>query len=271
MRFLSLSIVSVVAATTLVPALAFADDWVATKLRGNVLQLVGDSWIELKRGDVVPDSRAVRTLKSGRVTFERGAEAIELAGETLIQIVDRTGRQFTTVNQQFGKVTIQADVQNVQHFAVVTPQLAAVVKGTQFTVTSGEHNGKVSVQRGHVAVTDEDTDQTTLLLAGQSAETSDGGEPLEVDGTGELPVIYGPNGKPATNIGQLQTAAAAEARAAALAAGATPQEAAMAAKAARQAAKAEAKETGNSPGADSAAGDSGGGGSNSGGGKKNKD
>ena len=57
-----------VAATLLAGGAARADDWVATKLRGIVLTLVDDKWVKLNRGDVVPDARAVRTLRSGRVT-----------------------------------------------------------------------------------------------------------------------------------------------------------------------------------------------------------
>ncbi len=63
---------------TIVPAAA--DDWVAAKLRGRVLQLVGAEWQPLARGDVVSDDRVIRTLASGRVDFERGAEVISMGG-----------------------------------------------------------------------------------------------------------------------------------------------------------------------------------------------
>jgi hypothetical protein len=132
------------------------------------------------------------------VSLQRGNEIIDLSGDTQVQILDRAGRsQFTTVKQHFGTVAVEADVRQVQHFSVETPHLAAVVKGTKFTVVSGTDTAKVSVQRGHVAVEDADTHQTTLLSVGQSASTGDGGVPLAVSERGTMPVIYSTNGKPA--------------------------------------------------------------------------
>jgi hypothetical protein len=175
-------------------AAALADDWMAVKLRGEVLQLVGGQWEPLKRGDVVSDDRVVRTLKTGRVEFRRDAEVISLGPDTQIQIHDRSGQRFTTVTQHFGQVTIEAEVRNVQHFAVETANLAAVVKGTRFVVTAGKDWSKVDVQRGHVAVESELTHSTTVIAKGQSATASATAE-LQVEGRGNLPPVVGANGR----------------------------------------------------------------------------
>jgi hypothetical protein len=57
-RLFVVRVIQVLAALVLLvialPASAFADDWLVTKLRGEVLQLVGDDWAPLVRGDVVP-------------------------------------------------------------------------------------------------------------------------------------------------------------------------------------------------------------------------
>jgi ferric-dicitrate binding protein FerR (iron transport regulator) len=58
------------------------------------------------------------------------------------------------VTEFFGSVSVEAQVENVQHFEVRTALLAAVVKGTTFTVVADKTRASVSVQRGHVAVTD---------------------------------------------------------------------------------------------------------------------
>jgi hypothetical protein len=180
----------------LAPSVAFADDWVAWKVRGPVLHYVNGEWAQLRRGDVIPDDRPIRTLEGGKMVLQRGNETIELSSQTQIRIVDKPGREFTTVRQEFGKVTVEVDVRQFQHFAVETPMLVVVVKGTRFTVVSGQQSAEVSVRRGKVAVTDVDTRQTTLLAPGQSASTKDGGEPLLVDGPGKPPVVYSANGKP---------------------------------------------------------------------------
>jgi hypothetical protein len=192
MRVLVLIVVMAMAA---LPASALGDDWVAVKLRGVVLQLVDGDWVKLERGDVVPDDRVIRTMKSGKVQFQRGEEVIDLGTETQVQIVDRKGKTFTTVKQYFGTVGVEADVRNVQHFSVQTPHLAAVVKGTKFIVTSGKSEATVKVTRGRVAVEDEHTGQTVLVAAGQSANV-EVGEDLAVAGRGKMPAVYGADGQP---------------------------------------------------------------------------
>lgn len=174
---------------------SLADDWVAVKLRGAVVQLIANEWVELKRGDVVPDDRVVRTLKSGKVQFKRGRETIDLGPQTQIQIVDKPGRLFTTVKQHFGTVSIEADVRNVEHFAVHTPHLAAVVKGTKFVVTSGKSKATVKVTRGAVAVEDGHNGQSVVVVAGQTASTEIG-EDMAVAGRGKLPTVVDEGGQP---------------------------------------------------------------------------
>lgn len=172
---------------------ALADDWQAVKLRGIVLQLVNDEWRPLQRGDVVPDTRVIRTTLSGHAEFTRGGETIDLEPNTQIQIFDKAHHQkpYTTIVQQFGTVSVDAQVQNVQHFAVDTPFLAAVVKGTHFVVTAGKSGGSVVVNRGHVAVTDKFNRTHVLLSVGQSAtiDRVNTGGALLVQGAGVLPPV----------------------------------------------------------------------------------
>jgi ferric-dicitrate binding protein FerR (iron transport regulator) len=148
---------------------ALADDWTAVRLRGVVLEFVHGDWQRLERGDVIPDSRSIRTA-NGRVTLVRGAETVELGPNTQIQIFDRGGRRpFTTVREHFGSVSVEAEVRDVQHFAVQTPYLVAVVKGTRFVVRSGRAGSGVKVMRGAVEVHDGHRGTTAIVRAGQSA------------------------------------------------------------------------------------------------------
>ncbi|HEV2515580.1 MAG TPA: FecR family protein [Devosia sp.] len=160
-----------------------ADDWVAVKLRGQVLQLVAGDWAKLQRGDVVPDDRVIRTLGNGRVDLQRDAEVVSLGGNTQIQIRDKAGKRFTTVQQHFGTVEIEAEVRNVQHFAVETPFLAAVVKGTHFTVKTSKTGSSVKVKRGRVEVSDNKSGAHVLVPAGQQATVAATGE-IAVSGRG---------------------------------------------------------------------------------------
>lgn len=189
---------ALVAALVLIITPAFADDWIAVKLRGSVSQYSDGQWSPIKRGDVIPDARVVRTSANGHVQFTRGGETIDLDANTQIQIFDRGGaKPFTTVKQAFGTVAIEAQVENVQHFAVQTPFLAAVVKGTKFVVASGRTGARVKVNRGHVQVEDAHDKSRVTISVGQTAtvDTAKTGV-IVLSGSGELPKVLSANGQP---------------------------------------------------------------------------
>ena len=177
----------------------FADDWIAQKLRGKVLELVDGAWQPIARGDAVPDEHVVRTLGNTRVLFRRGTETVELGPNTQVAFFERNDG-FTTVQQYFGEVKVEADIKNVRHFAVQTPQLVAVVKGTIFVVRSNDKGASVEVQRGAVAVTSSADHSSVTVHAGQEASTGETGT-LVVSGNGTLPIIVDAKGKPVKETG----------------------------------------------------------------------
>ncbi len=165
-----LSVVMLAGMSGLAPA--FADDWTATRLRGLVYAIENGQWQPLARGEIVSDNRMIRTAHNGRVVFERDGEIIELGADTTIQIQDRVGQRYTTVQQHTGEITITANVEDVQHFSVQTPFLAAVVKGTSFRVIANPDMSEVLVIRGHVEVTDPAHRTNVTITKGQSATVS---------------------------------------------------------------------------------------------------
>ncbi|MBW4656782.1 MAG: FecR domain-containing protein [Kaiparowitsia implicata GSE-PSE-MK54-09C] len=175
---------------------ALADDWIAERLRGSVLTLQDGQWVPLQRGDVIPDDRYIKTLGNGRVQFTRGAETIDLAGHTMVQILDRDGEQFTNVHQHYGQVAVEAEKRDVNHFAVVTPHMASIVKGTQFLVRSGSTGASVSVNRGQVNVADPKSGTSVDITPGQSASVDPTGAfTVSATGDAELPVIHNSAGE----------------------------------------------------------------------------
>ena len=191
----SAAVASLVLALSVVnPVLA--DDWVAERLRGSVLILKGGEWTALQRGDVVSDDSYVKTLGNGRVEFTRGAETIALAGHTMIQIIDGNRAKFTNVHQHYGQVTVEAERKDVNHFAVLSPYVAAIVKGTQFTVRSGASGASVSVDRGTVGVTDQVSGSSVEISPGQGASIDPSGQFHVTAANGaELPVVIVPERK----------------------------------------------------------------------------
>ncbi|MGV8921667.1 MAG: FecR domain-containing protein [Pseudomonas sp.] len=150
---------------------AIADDWTAVRLRGGVFALENGAWTQLLRGSVVPDDRVIKSAPDGRITLVRGAETIELGPDTTAQIADQSG--FTTVYNHEGTVGVDAEARNVQHFAVQTPFLAAVVKGTAFTVQTSPAASTVTVARGTVEVDDEQNDTSVSVSAGEQVSSSE--------------------------------------------------------------------------------------------------
>ncbi len=170
-------------------AMAVADDWMVDRLRGEVLVLVGSAWSPLQRGDIVSDSSRIRSVEGSRVTFTRGAEAIELDGATEIRIFDQQGERMTTIMQAYGTVTVEAERLQIQHFSVQTPFLAAIVKGTRFTVHSDDTQSSVDVSRGLVQVQDYTHGVATDIAPGQTAVVSND-IMLDVSGGGRhAPVV----------------------------------------------------------------------------------
>lgn len=190
-QLLSLAMLLVAAATASVPAIA--DDWLVARLRGAVEIHVNGQWGPVRRGDLVPDGTEIRTGAAGRIALKRGEETVELLPNTLATIVDKDGQRFTTVKQSYGRVEVEAEVRDVKHFAVQTPYMAAVVKGTRFRVSVGPAGGEVAVDRGNVEVKTK-TGLRTMLARGQSAEVDSSGT-MSVEGTGVLPDILTRNGK----------------------------------------------------------------------------
>jgi hypothetical protein len=101
----------------------------------------------------------------------------------------------TTILQQAGSILLEVEKRNVKHFEVETPYLAAVVKGTQFSVTVNAQNTTVDVKRGQVEVSDFKSGQIALVLPGQSATSFEHGKGgLSLSGAGRLNPIE--QGKP---------------------------------------------------------------------------
>lgn len=198
---------AVLVCLTLAASGALADDWTAIRLRGQVQELVDGSWAPVHRNDIVADETVIRTLADGYVDLVRGAETVSLQPDTQLRILDKGGsKPFTTVQQSFGTVSIEAEVQNVQHFAVDTPYLAAVVKGTRFTVAATDRGATVSVQRGHVEVSDKHDGTKVTIGIGQRAAVGDGktaSSAIVVSGTGQLPQVTGSSGEAAGTAGDV--------------------------------------------------------------------
>jgi len=128
--------------------------------------------IALNPNEQLGAGSTIETGTDGRVILVRGDETIIVSPSTSIALPEQndTGMA-TTILQSFGTILLQVEKRASQHFEVETPFLAAVVKGTKFTVTVDQSGAAVHVVEGAVEVIDLDTGDVGMVRPGQTAHT----------------------------------------------------------------------------------------------------
>ncbi|WP_298243794.1 FecR family protein [uncultured Bradyrhizobium sp.] len=176
-----------------------ADDgaWSVSKSSGEVwLATNGAQQVSLSQEGTLKPGDTIRTGRNGRVLLVRGEETILISPNSVVGLpAEKKEGLSTTIIQQAGSILLEVEKRNVKHFEVETPYLAAVVKGTQFSVTVGAGSTKVGVLRGQVEVSDFRTGQIAQVMKGQAATAFEHGKPgLSLSGAGSFNAIE--QGKP---------------------------------------------------------------------------
>ncbi|MCK1346925.1 MULTISPECIES: FecR family protein [unclassified Bradyrhizobium] len=164
---------------------ASGEVWVATS---------GAQQVSLNQQEALKPGDTIRTGRNGRVLLVRGEETILISPNSVVGLPTESKEGLsTTIIQQAGSILLEVEKRNVKHFEVETPYLAAVVKGTQFSVTVNAGSTKVGVLRGQVEVSDFKTGQIAQVLPGQAATVFEHGKPgLSLSGSGTFnPIEHG--------------------------------------------------------------------------------
>jgi hypothetical protein len=163
---------------------AAASDWSVASSAGEVWIVSGGiQRAALSSGTELTAGGALATGRSGRVLLVNGRDTITVGPNSMIVIPAAGGNGHTAVLQQAGVAEFDVEKQSKPHFAVETPYLAAIVKGTHFVVSVGAAGGSVEVQRGVVEVTDLRTGRRADVMAGQRAVVGQSSG-LSVNGAG---------------------------------------------------------------------------------------
>jgi hypothetical protein len=179
---------------------AFAGDdgiWSISKSSGEVwVTTSGAEQASLRQEDPLKPGDVIRTGRNGRVLLVRGEETILVSPNSVIGLpTEKKDGMSTTILQQAGSILLEVEKRNVKHFEVETPYLAAVVKGTHFSVTVNAASTSVNVERGQVEVSDFKTGQIAQILPGQTATSFAHGKlGLSLSGSGTFNPIE--QGKP---------------------------------------------------------------------------
>lgn len=188
---------ALVLGTTSGPSAADDGIWSVRKSSGEVwLATSGAQQVSLNQEETLKPGDTIRTGRNGRVLLVRGEETILISPNSVVGVpVEKKEGLSTTIIQQAGSILLEVEKRNVKHFEVETPYLAAVVKGTHFSVTVGAGSTKVGVLRGQVEVSDFKTGQIAQVMPGQVATAFEHGKPgLSLSGSGTLNPIE--QGKP---------------------------------------------------------------------------
>ncbi|RXH01679.1 FecR family protein [Bradyrhizobium vignae] len=177
---------------------AFAADdgvWSVSKSSGEVwLATNGTQQVSLSQEGTLKPGDTIRTGRNGRVLLVRGEETILISPNSVVGLpAEKKEGLSTTIMQQAGSILLEVEKRNVKHFEVETPYLAAVVKGTQFSVTVGAGSTKVGVLRGQVEVSDFKTGQIAQVMPGQAATVLEHGKSgISLSGAGTFnPIEHG--------------------------------------------------------------------------------
>ena len=144
--------------------------WVVTQKSGDVRVIrngLQPASVNLRASLLAGD--VVATGPNGRAMLTRGEDYVVIAPDSrlaLPQEQQQTG--FTRLIQQVGTMLYKVKRTGVPHFEVKTPMLAAVVKGTTFTVVVDQKSAAVQVTEGVVEVSSLTGDARRLVEGGMT-------------------------------------------------------------------------------------------------------
>lgn len=186
-RALTAATLSLLAST---PAWAATPGWSVSERSGTVTILRGGiSRIALLDGAVASND-VIATGPNGRAVLVRGEEFLVVAPNSRLRVADPAQTSgFVQIIEEAGNVIYRIKRMTMQHFAVQTPYLAAVVKGTTFSVSVGPEGATVQVIEGAVEVATSDGGARELIKPGMVASVGardlgrlkiDGDRPREI-------------------------------------------------------------------------------------------
>ncbi|WP_187306515.1 FecR family protein [Roseibium aggregatum] len=151
-----------------------------------------------RKGMALHKGHTIATRKGARAVLQRGNDSITVGPNTEFALSQyRSNDSQTTLLQRKGTIDVDVETRGRPFFRVETPYLAAVVKGTRFSVTVTGNESQVSVQRGVVGVQDLASGQQSDLRAGQSVQSAPGKfNGLKSVGKSRAAIQQGTPGKP---------------------------------------------------------------------------
>ncbi|MAY30745.1 MAG: hypothetical protein CL627_16360, partial [Aurantimonas sp.] len=177
---------------------SLAGNWIVDRVSGRAWALeVGKEPVPLTAKMAVPEGVTIETSWTGRVRLVDDKNVMTFAPSTVAVVAPSHADSRTRVVQQVGSVEFDVEKRGRPHFFVETPYMAAVVKGTTFTVEVSDVATNIDVSTGLVEVRDPRSGQRAAIGAGQSASVDASRTGLQTAGINAPSVTPGKPAPPA--------------------------------------------------------------------------
>ena len=184
------------------PALAQAPAWRVSEVSGDVRITEAGRTRPATRGALLASGATILTAPRARAVLVRGREYVVVSPGSRIRIAttqQQGPRGFIQVFADWGTALFRIERRATPHFGVQTPYLAAVVKGTVFTVTVGQSGASVQVTEGAVEVSTVDGGAAEMVRPGMVAMVASS-DLLQLNVEGETSRAIRSNGTPAAGV-----------------------------------------------------------------------
>jgi hypothetical protein len=150
---------------------AQAGGWRVSEASGDVRLVENGRARAAVRGALLSSGSTIATGAGARAVIVRGEEFVVISPRTQIRVPAAASQNAVMqLIEDFGTAVFKIRKKSNPHFGVQTPYLAAVVKGTTFTVTVGEQGSSVQVTEGAVQVSTLDGGASDLIRPGGIAQ-----------------------------------------------------------------------------------------------------
>jgi FecR protein len=190
MRILGKLVILCLSLTATSSELRAGDPWRITRFTGTAVIINTDRTVRpVELNGIIEPGQTIATSSSGRVMLVKGATTIMVAPSSAMVITpNRSDDGKIVVLQRKGQLDVEVEKRESRYFSVETPFLAAVVKGTHFSVSVGRSEARVNVTEGLVRVDGFIAGKTALVGAGLSVTAKKNGA-FGISGPGKSPAI----------------------------------------------------------------------------------
>jgi hypothetical protein len=148
-------------------AVAETPAWKVSEVSGDVRMVQNGQTRSAVRGALLASGSTIATGPNARAVIVRGEEFVVISPRTQLRVPAATSQnKIMQLIEDFGTAVFKIQKKSTPHFGVQTPYLAAVVKGTTFTVTVGPQGSSVQVTEGAVQVSTLDGGAAELVRPG---------------------------------------------------------------------------------------------------------